>query len=126
MIPKLVVVLALGVLPVSGHQAPAADQKQEQTGKQNDFVLAGTVFTEQGFALPAAGIRVRRAGEKKIREKAQSDRRGEFALRLRSGLEYEVSVEAKGYEPQTKKFAAEIGGPNNFVFRMKPAQGGKP
>lgn len=126
MIPKLLVVLALGVLPVSGHQAPAADQTKEQTEKKDEFVLVGTVFTEQGFALPAAAIRVRRAGEKKIREKAQSDRRGEFALRLRPGLEYEVSVEAKGYEPQTKKLSAEIGGPNNFIFRMKPVQGGKP
>ncbi|MGH9816226.1 MAG: carboxypeptidase-like regulatory domain-containing protein, partial [Candidatus Acidiferrales bacterium] len=91
MIAKLVLVLVLGVLPVSGHQAPAADQKQEKQKEQKPdwFVLAGTVFTEQGFALPGAAIRVRRAGEKQVREKAQSDRRGEFALRLRPGLEYE-------------------------------------
>ncbi|MGH9795341.1 MAG: carboxypeptidase-like regulatory domain-containing protein [Candidatus Acidiferrales bacterium] len=122
MIPKLVLVLALGVLPVSGHQAPAAEQQQEKQKEQkpDEFVLAGTVFTEQGFALPGAAVRVRRAGEKKVREKAQSDRRGEFALRLRPGFEYEATVEVKGYEPQTKKFAAEVGAVNTFIFRMQP------
>jgi hypothetical protein len=40
------------------------------------------VFTDQGFALPGARVRVRRADEKKPKWEATSDRRGEFAVRV--------------------------------------------
>ena len=105
---------------------PSQEKEEKEKKKPQPFVLTGTVFRGQGFALAGAEIRVRRAGEKKVRGKARSDRRGEFGIRLPANLEYEVTVEAKGYETETRKFTAQLGAANNFVFRMKPESGEKP
>lgn len=125
----LLALVALTGVPASGQESkpatPKAGEKKESK-KPEPFVLAGTVFNEGGFSLPGAEIRVRRAGEKKVRGEARSDRRGEFGIRVPAGPEYEVTVVAKGYETQTRKFQAQLGTPGNFVFRMQPASGGKP
>ena len=107
-----------------GPGGPAADQK-ERRGHQNDFLIFGTVFTEQGLSFPGANIRVRRAGEKKIAGEATSDRRGEFAVRVPQGAEYEIAVAAKGFQDETRKIDARLGNREDVVFRMKPARGGK-
>jgi len=122
----------VAAMPVPSQPSPAQEQQgqekseKEKKKKPQPFVLTGTVFDESGFALAGAAVRVRRAGEKKVRGQAHSDRRGEFGIRLPVGMEYEVTVEAKGYESQTRKFDAKLGAVNNFVFRMKPVSGGKP
>ncbi len=129
MLRVMAILLALAV-PAWGQQAAAAGQekseKQADAQKQKKYVLFGTVFTGQGLALPGARARVHRAGEKKVRGQARTDRRGEFAVRLAAGLEYEVTIEAKGYQPETKKFTAQPGAASHFVFRLQPKPGGKP
>jgi len=122
-----------GLLPaatsVFAHPASSATlaggERQKKGAHQNDFLLIGTVFTEQGFALPGAAIRVRRAGETKVRWEARADRRGEFAVRVPQGAEYEMSVTAQGYQEQARKINAKTGDREDFVFRLAPAQGGK-
>ena len=84
------------------------------------------MFTEKGFALLGAEIRVRRAGESKSRWEARSDRRGEFAVRVPRGAEYEMSVSAKGYQQQMRRIDARTGNHEDLVFRLQPASGGKP
>lgn len=103
----------------------AGGERQKKGSHEHDFLLLGTVFTEQGFALPGAAIRVRRAGESKVRWEGRSDRRGEFALRIPQGAEYELSVTASGYREQTRKINAKTGDREDLVFRLTPAQGGK-
>ncbi len=108
-------------------EPPAAGAAQSKKGAhENDFVLFGTVFAEKGFALPGAEVRVRRAGERKPRWEARSDRRGEFAVRVPRGAEYEMSVSAKGYQEQTRKIDARTGSREDLLFRLQPASGGKP
>jgi len=134
MIRALALFLVVALAPAMAPAAAAAWPQQQpdpgkpEKGKQGPalVVLRGTVFTEQGFALPGAQIRVRRAEEKKVRGKATADRRGEFGVRLRDGCEYEVTVEAKGYQTQARKFSAQPGATLNLVFRMQPASGGTP
>lgn len=126
---SLAAAVAAGQTPAASQppqEAPKEAKKDEGKKKKEVFVLTGTVFTEQGFGLPGAQIRVRRSGEKKVREKAMADRRGEFGVRLRHAGEYEVTVEAKGYRTQARKFSAALGGGTNLVFRMQPASGGQP
>jgi hypothetical protein len=101
--------------------AGASAAQREQPAAQ--FLIFGTVFTEQGFALPGAEIEIRRAGEKKVRWRAASDRRGEFAVRVPPGTAYEVTVKAKNFEPGARKVEATPGGREDLVFRMKPAGG---
>ncbi len=91
----------------------------------DDFLLFGTVFTDQGFALPGAEISVRRAGEHKARWQGRSDQRGEFAVRVPPGAEYEMRVAAGGFTAETRKVDARQGKREDFVFRLQPAQGGK-
>jgi len=106
--------------------AASSDRNKTQKKRlEEEFLVFGTVFTEQGFALPGAAIRVRRAGERKVRWQARSDRRGEFGVRLPMGAEYEMTVTAEGYQDQARKVDARAGTRVDFVFRLSPAPGGK-
>lgn len=107
--------------PFAEGRGANADKK----GASDEFLLFGTVFTEQGFALRAAEIRVRRASERKVRWEARSDSRGEFAVRVPRGAEYEVSIRAAGYQEHSQKVDAREGSREDFVFRLQPVAGGK-
>ena len=127
--PRMRVLLAglLFALAPGGTPSSAAGEPQRDKGShQDDFVVFGTVFTEKGFALPGAEVRVRRAGGRKTRWEARSDRRGEFAVRVPRGAEYEMTVTAAGYQEQARKINARTGNREDLVFRLPPASGGKP
>ena len=88
--------------------------------------MIGTVFTDKAYALPGAHIRVRRSGEKKFRWETYTNSRGEFALRVPQGGEYEIVVLAKGFADQNGTVSAKSGiSEDNVVYRMQPASGGK-
>jgi hypothetical protein len=92
----------------------------------NDFLVLGTVFTDKAYALPGAHIRVRRASEKKFRWDTYTNSRGEFALRVPQGDEYEIVVIAKGFTDQSGSVSSKSGiSEDNVVYRMQPASGGK-
>lgn len=115
---------ALGRESAGRYDAAGADQKGKGS-HQNDYLIFGTVFTEKGLSFPGAAIRVRRAGEKKVAGEATSDRRGEFAVRVAQGVEYEITVSAKGFQDETRKVDAKYGDRQDLVFRLKPAVGGR-
>ena len=116
-------------------QAAPASQPQSSSpangGKQkyshaNDFLIRGTVFTDKALSFPGVQIRIRRAGEKKFRWEDSSNSRGEFAIRVPQGSQYEMVVHAKGFADQAKTIDARSGsGENNVVFRMQLAKRGK-
>ena len=117
----LMFVLAPGAVPGTA----AGDEKQSDS-HAHDFVIFATVFTEQGFALPGAKVRVRRTDESKYRWGAISDRRGELGVRVKQGAEYELTIEAHGFKPQTRKIDAREGNREDLTFQMEPFAGGKP
>jgi Carboxypeptidase regulatory-like domain len=110
-------------------QAPAASSSKP--GKQkhshaNDFLIHGTVFTDRALSFPGVQLRIRKAGEKKFRWESYTNSRGEFAIRVPQGSEYEMVVRAKGFEEQTRAINAKTGANDgNVVLRMKPTAGGK-
>ena len=53
-------------------------------------------------------VRVRRKGEKKFRYEMYTNSRGEFAVRVPDGIEYEVVVTQKKYKEQTQEVAANM------------------
>ena len=124
---------AVFLTPVS--QAALYSQTQSssssKTGKQkyshaNDFLIRGTVFTDKALSFPGAQLRIRRSGEKKFRWEDQTNSRGEFAIRVPQGTQYEMVLRAKGFAEQTRTIDARTGsGENNVVFRMEPAKKGK-
>jgi hypothetical protein len=108
---------------VTPTRAAAQNQPSQHA---NDFVIFATVFTQQGFSLPGARVRVRRVDEKKFRWEAMSDRRGELGIRVKQGAEYELTIEAPGFKPETRKIDAREGNREDLTFQLEPLVGGKP
>jgi hypothetical protein len=109
-------------------QAPAAPSKpaKKKYSHANDFLIRGTVFTEKALSFPGVQLRIRRAGEKKFRWESYTDSRGEFAVRVPQGSNYEMVVRAKGFAEQTRSIDAKTGGnEERMVFQMQPTAGGK-
>jgi hypothetical protein len=93
----------------------------------NDFLIGGTVFTDKSLAFPGVQLRIRRTGEKKFRWEDSTNSRGEFAIRVPQGSEYEMVVRAKGFTEQIRTIDARTGsGDNNVVFQMETVKKGKP
>ena len=106
-------------------QQPAGKKHRKQI-HENEFLIKGTVFNPQGMSLPGAELRIRRGGEKKFRWQALTDRRGEFAVWIPMGSQYELIVRARGFEEQTRAVDAKTGArQEDMVFRMQAAPGGK-
>lgn len=122
----LLLALAWSLGVISAPSAPASAQSSSKS-HAHDFVIFATVFTAQGFALPGARVRVRRADEKKFRWEAMSDHQGELGIRVPQDAEYELTVEARGFQPQTRKVDAREGDREDLTLRLEPlAAGGKP
>ncbi len=114
-------VVAVLVPPLAG----VPDEPQRRPRPCQQFLIFGTVFEESGFLLPGAEIQVRRAEEKKVRWRQNSDRRGEFGVCVPPGAEYELTVKAKGFEEQSRKIDARTGNREDLIVRMKPLPQGK-
>jgi Carboxypeptidase regulatory-like domain len=123
-VPLTIAVAGLVLLAgaTSAYGRPGAPQSSSKS-HAHDFLIFTTVFTEQGFALPGARVRVRRTDEKKFRWEADSDRRGELAVRVPQDSEYEMTVEARGYKMQTRKVDAKEGNRADLTFRMELQSG---
>ncbi len=111
--------------------SPPQSSSSAKSGKQryshaNDFLIRGTVFTDRALSFPGVQLRIRRSGEKKFRWEDQTNSRGEFAIRVPQGTQYEMVVRVKGFADQIRTIDARTGsGENNVVFRMEPAKKGK-
>ena len=111
--------------PASPTTPPSKPGKQKYS-HANDYLIRGTVFTEKAISFPGAQLRIRKIGEKKYRWESYTNSRGEFAVRVPQGSDYEMVVRAKGYAEQTRTIDAKSGAnEENMVFRMQLASGGK-
>ena len=121
--------------PPSADQTPPAPQpstsppissSKHSHGHASDFLIIGSVFTDKAYALPGAHLRARRSTEKKFRWEAYTNSRGEFAIRVPQGSEYEMVIVAKGFADQNRAISAKSGiSEDNVVFQMQPGAGGK-
>lgn len=92
----------------------------------HDFLIRGTVFQPNSLAFPGVRLRIRRAKDKKFRWDTYTNSRGEFAVRVPQGLQYEVVIHLKGFTEETREVNASSGiSEDNVVFRMKAAAGEK-
>jgi hypothetical protein len=109
--------------PQSSSSANSGNQKYSHA---NDFLIRGTVFTDKAISFPGVQLRIRRVGEKKFHWEDSTNSRGEFAIRVPQGTQYEMVAHIKGSADQTRTIDARNGsGENNVVFRMEPAKRGK-
>jgi opacity protein-like surface antigen len=109
--------------PQSSSSANGGKQKYSHA---DDFLIRGTVFTDKALSFPGVQLRIRRAGEKKFRWEDSTNSRGEFAIRVPQGTQYEMVAHAKSFADQTRTIDARTGsGENNVVFRMERTKRGK-
>jgi len=99
---------------------PAGRTQNSNDSHARVFVIFATVFTDQGFALPGARARVRRSDQKKFRWEGMSDHQGEVAFRVPPGAEYELTIEARGFKPETRKIDAREDNQADLTIRMGP------
>jgi hypothetical protein len=116
--------------PTEASTPPAANPVSEQGGTRyshaNDFLIHGTVFNDKAISFPNVELRVRRAGEKKYRWQSYTNSRGEFAMRVPMGAQYEMVVKTKGFKEQLKAIDARNGmNDESVVIRMEPVTGEK-
>src|SRR5262245_19074700 len=110
--------------PASQTSATASSNKpgKRQYSHANDFLIRGTVFNEKALSFPGVQLCIRRTGEKRFRWESYTNSRGEFAVRVPQGSEYEMVVRAKGFAEQARNIDAKNGdNQENVVFRMQPA-----
>jgi hypothetical protein len=116
--------------PAPPPPAPESSSKQTsapaKTSHANDFLVRGTVFTPEGMAMPGVELRIRRSTEKKFKWDTVSNSRGEFAVRVKMGSDYEVTIHSKGFQPLTQTVDAKTGERSKeLVFHMQRQEGKK-
>jgi hypothetical protein len=83
------------------------------------FLIRGTVYDEKSLSLPGAQLRVKRHGEKKYRWSTVSNSRGEFAMRIPLGSDYELLTQARDFTDSTIAIDAKNqSSEDNMVIRM--------
>ncbi|HTC66170.1 MAG TPA: carboxypeptidase-like regulatory domain-containing protein [Candidatus Acidoferrum sp.] len=110
----------------AGTQSPPSDSSSARKSKHShadDLLIRGTVFDERGLALPGVKLRIRRSDQKKPRWETYSNSRGEFAVRVRKGPDYEIAAENKGYAKQSQAINGQS--EESVILHMQPVSGGK-
>ena len=112
--------------------APAQESSSASKHKSRipPFLILGTVFDEHALAFPGVEVKIRRKGEKKFRYDTYTNSRGEFAIRVPDGIEYEVVVRQKNYREQSQGVVANMADvQKRLSFKLessKPAKAGDP
>src|SRR5215467_4786124 len=100
--------------------AESTSKKKASSRHQHDFLIKGTIFTQEGLSLAGARIRIRKTGDKSFRWHDEANSRGEFAIRVIQGAQYEVVVDAKGFKELLKQVDASGSDRiQEVVFRME-------
>jgi len=108
-------VLVALLLVAGGFSTRAADRK----ASPNDGVIAGSVFNESGRSIRGARVVIAPESAPKKKHEATSDGRGEFAVRVPAdGGPYVVTVEAKGFAPESKKVEVFVSEKVNVTFLL--------
>ena len=118
--------ISLLLLLAAAFALPCAAAKKKAAAEPY-VLLDGTVFRENGFALPNAEVVVipdpgpESAPAKLKKLQAVSDSRGEFAFRLPTlNMRYLVKVSAKGYRNETKPVTVQGEDRLDVTFQLQP------
>jgi carboxypeptidase family protein len=110
----------------AGTQPAPADSSSARKSKRShadDLLIRGTVFNERGLALQGVKLRIRRSDQKKSHWETYTNSRGEFAVRVPKGPDYEIAAESKGFARQSQPINGQS--EENIVLHMQPVSGGQ-
>jgi hypothetical protein len=103
-------------------QAPSTNPPASSQAKPiPSFLIVGTVFNEQAMSFPGVQVRIRRADERKFRWETYTNSRGEFAVRVFPGYEYEVIAHVKKYQDQSATVNAKADVQERLSIKLQPA-----
>jgi hypothetical protein len=97
--------------PTASSRPPSSASGSSSKGKNQplpSFLIVGTVFDEKALSLTGVQVRIRRTGEKKFRWETYTNSRGEFAVRVPPGHDYEVVSHMKNYQDQNQTVDAKV------------------
>ena len=102
--------------------APNAGSSSSNAKKREipSFLIIGTVFNEKALSFPGVQVRIRRSGEKKFLYETYTDSRGEFAVRVPPGYDYEVVTHVKKYEDQTRSVDSKVDVRQQLSIKLQP------
>jgi hypothetical protein len=105
------------LLPASLSLQAAAKKKPPDTYA----IVSGSVFDDRGYALPDANVSVVPEAQSKTKPlEAVSSARGEFVFHVPPGpMRYAVTVEAKGYQSQSKSISIQDQERAEVTFQME-------
>lgn len=107
-------------------QAESGTKGSSKNKAKPGFLIVGTVFDERALSFPGVQVRIRRADEKKFRWETYTNTRGEFAVRVPEGFDYEVVVRAKHYQDQAKSVTTNNGDvQQRLSIKLEPASPAK-
>jgi carboxypeptidase family protein len=108
---------------------PSAPQSTPGTGSSSSktknrvipsFLIIGTVFNENALSVPGVQVRVRRSGEKKVIQQTYTNSRGEFAVRVPPGYEYEVVTHVKKYDDKIENVDSKVDVQQRLSIKLEP------
>jgi hypothetical protein len=111
--------------PSSAPSSQSASSSSSASKKGKDkpvpsFLILGTVFNEKALSFPGVQVRIRQAGEKKFRWETYTNFRGEFAVRVPPGYEYEVVTHVKNYQDQSKQVDSKVDVQQRLSLQLEP------
>jgi hypothetical protein len=104
-------------------RSDSSSARKSKHSHADDLVIRGTVFNERGLAMQGVKLRIRRSDQKKSRWETYTNSRGEFAVRVPKGPDYEIGAESKGFTKQSQAINGQS--EENVVLHMQPVGGGK-
>lgn len=104
----------------SGQSSSSSSSSSSKHKPIPSFLVIGTVFNENAFSLPGVQVRIRRAGEKRFRWETYTNSRGEFAVRVPPGYEYEVITHVKDYEDQNQSVDSKTDVQQRLSIKLEP------
>jgi hypothetical protein len=107
----------------SGEQKPQSEANSSSKTKSKplpSFLIIGTVFNEHALSFPRVQVLIRQAGAKKFKWQTYTNSRGEFAVRVFPGYDYEVATHVKRYEDQTQKVDAKVDVQQRLSIKLEP------
>jgi hypothetical protein len=92
----------------------------------NELLIRGTVFNEHGLSMHGVKLRTQPANAKKPHWETYTNFRGEFAVRVPKGPDYQIAAEMKGFATQSQAVNGKDGAADEkVIFHMEPVKGGK-
>jgi hypothetical protein len=107
--------------PTPGGQPGSSSSRSTGNSKAiPSYLIIGTVFDEKTLSFPGVQVRIRRSGEKKFRWETYTNSRGEFAVRVPPGVEYEVVTHIKNYEDQKQNVDGKVDVQQRLSIKLEP------